>query len=785
MENMESQDFIQTSASTPSGVSGIVEKIAKDKSKNDVVADQPTINVKITKSNESLAAPNKAANPDDSKGIADILSTIEKSVSQIQKSIAAMVRVGGIKPKFQNIEKLPTKTTGIDKENKKTDGNSPVRATDSIEEILSKTIHDNKTIIKIQEQTKDINHAQLQTLKNIEKHTNPDTLDQHEKDREEAKKKSEGAVSGTSKDPKETKSEDKKESGSGGGILDAVKDGMSFVKSIKDTFKSISTGASAIGALFKKGPVGGRIKNALSILGAGGAEGGLAAAGEGGLAAAGEGGLAAAGEGGLAAAEATGEKATKAIGGKNIKSIISKIPGSQKIASVAAKAGGWMSKLIGKAKDLGGSLAKGKLGSILAKYAPKFKKIAGKALGPLLSVIMNAVDLYGTVKQVKDEAANGMGGEGGAGMERFDAGKDKIGKAIIKGLMGIGGSALGGFLGTFIPVPGLGTIIGSIGGDYVGKMVGDMVGNMLGGKGVYNTLEPLLKPLGLAIDTDSMTSEQKRYGKSVPGLESESDKIIAKDLAERDGSNPSDISRDDIENERMSRKNLNFERGAIYREQNPNNPEVKKYERARKRAIIDQKQLSSGQTEQNSVKSESKDSENRYLLTSEQQLYGKNTPGIQSEDSETIAKDLAKKSGSKSSDISSIEINNERKRRHILNFQAAAKYREQNPDDPEVIKDNKDREQLQKEFSSFHGSQGGAGAANLRPQPKPTGTSNEKRASSAMSVNEASRLNQMEEDKAIKPQISNNQTTIDNSSQTYLSGSEFYRPVATEVARRR
>ena len=46
-----------------------------------------------------------------------------------------------------------------------------------------------------------------------------------------------------------------------------------------------------------------------------------------------------------------------------------------------------------------------------------------------------------------------------------------------------GGAAIGGFLGTFIPIPVVGTLVGEI----VGEYVGDLIYHLINGKGVGPT----------------------------------------------------------------------------------------------------------------------------------------------------------------------------------------------------------------------------------------------------------------------------------------------------------
>ena len=166
-------------------------------------------------------------------------------------------------------------------------------------------------------------------------------------------------------------------------------------------------------------------------------------------------------------------------------------------ASAAKGIGGKVGGLFGKLKSGAQNLAKGKLGKIVSKFGPKIGGTLAKAVGPIISVITSAVDLYNTVKEAREEAADDP-----------KKAKEKVGLSIAKGIGKIGGSVVGGFAGTLLPVPGVGTIIGSLAGDFVGGFLGEQVGKILGGEKIYDILEPILKPLGLSIDVEDAQKEK-------------------------------------------------------------------------------------------------------------------------------------------------------------------------------------------------------------------------------------------------------------------------------------
>ena len=59
-----------------------------------------------------------------------------------------------------------------------------------------------------------------------------------------------------------------------------------------------------------------------------------------------------------------------------------------------------------------------------------------------------------------------------------------VGKRTAEALGSIGGAGLGGFLGSFIPVPGIGTILGAMAGDALGRWVGGALADAVGAEGL-------------------------------------------------------------------------------------------------------------------------------------------------------------------------------------------------------------------------------------------------------------------------------------------------------------
>ena len=163
--------------------------------------------------------------------------------------------------------------------------------------------------------------------------------------------------------------------------------------------------------------------------------------------------------------------------GKNLM----KIPGVKNVVQGAAKLGGKAlqagGKLLGKATGflkVGGKAAAGKVGGFAAKLfgkAAKFIAPAMKSAKPFVSKFFGKIPIVGPLV---------------VGIVSLISG-DPPGQALFKTI----GAALGGALGTFIPIPVLGTIIG----ETIGVFVGDMLYTLMFGGGLKAVGEKLKKQL--------------------------------------------------------------------------------------------------------------------------------------------------------------------------------------------------------------------------------------------------------------------------------------------------
>lgn len=164
-------------------------------------------------------------------------------------------------------------------------------------------------------------------------------------------------------------------------------------------------------------------------------------------------------------------KDTAAIG----KSVSGAATGAMNIGkSAVGGAGGFLSNLAGKAGSALSSMnpIKG-LTSFIGKNAGKVVKgiTSIPGLGAIISGVMGAVDIS-SIKSNPDLSV--------------DEKKEQIGRSIVGTLGQALGTIGGGALGTFIPVPGIGTLVGTLGGSWVGGKLAEVLADQLGGKGIYD-----------------------------------------------------------------------------------------------------------------------------------------------------------------------------------------------------------------------------------------------------------------------------------------------------------
>jgi hypothetical protein len=146
----------------------------------------------------------------------------------------------------------------------------------------------------------------------------------------------------------------------------------------------------------------------------------------------------------------------------------------QAVSGVASTGGGFFSNLAAKAGSALSSMnpVKG-LSSFIGKNAGKVAKsiVSLPGLGAIISTVMGAID----IASIKSDPELSV-----------DEKKEKIGRSIVGTLGQALGTVGGGALGTLIPVPGIGTLVGSLGGGWVGGKLAEVLADQIGGKGIYD-----------------------------------------------------------------------------------------------------------------------------------------------------------------------------------------------------------------------------------------------------------------------------------------------------------
>ena len=143
-------------------------------------------------------------------------------------------------------------------------------------------------------------------------------------------------------------------------------------------------------------------------------------------------------------------------------------------SGAAGGAGGWFSNMLGRAGNLLGKLNPTKLlQGPIAKGAGKIIKGIAKipGLGAIITGIMGAID----IASIKNNTELSK-----------EEKKEQIGKTIVKTVGEALGSVAGGALGTLIPIPGIGTLIGTIGGAWVGGKIAELLAEQIGPTKFYD-----------------------------------------------------------------------------------------------------------------------------------------------------------------------------------------------------------------------------------------------------------------------------------------------------------
>ena len=232
-------------------------------------------------------------------------------------------------------------------------------------------------------------------------------------------------------------------------IAIGVMQGLSFVKDSAKFLKNMKGGGGVIKNLNKgvKGLTG-------SLTNAAQASGGIVNNLDNAASAAGA-------KGGGAIMKASGKKVYGAAATSAVKA------GSASAAGGAAKSGGLFSKVIGGAKSIAGK-AGGAISNVAGKLNPK--QAIGKFLkGPNIGKFIKKIPYLGALIGPAIETYMLAQAVGGGADPRM------VGNQVVNAIGGLGGGILGSILGSFVPVPGVGTFVGSVLGDMAGRYVAGLV----------------------------------------------------------------------------------------------------------------------------------------------------------------------------------------------------------------------------------------------------------------------------------------------------------------------
>jgi hypothetical protein len=141
------------------------------------------------------------------------------------------------------------------------------------------------------------------------------------------------------------------------------------------------------------------------------------------------------------------------------------------VSSTASKVSGAASKALEFANPM----------TYIKKYMPKimdskgFKKVVSSIpkIGKIASLAMIAYDLMSQ-------------GAGIAAATKQGVGPQEIGKQIVMALGDLGGSVIGGALGSLIPVPGVGTLLGTFLGGLGGSALAGLIADNTDVSGIGN-----------------------------------------------------------------------------------------------------------------------------------------------------------------------------------------------------------------------------------------------------------------------------------------------------------
>lgn len=169
-----------------------------------------------------------------------------------------------------------------------------------------------------------------------------------------------------------------------------------------------------------------------------------------------------------------------------------------------SRAGGFLSSAASSVSGAVSSLNPLKaMGAAVKSGAPKIMKsvISVPGLGAILSGIMGAIDIS-SIKSDPNLTPEEK--------------KEQIGTRLVSTLGQALGSIGGGALGSLIPVPGIGTLIGSMGGMWIGGKLAELLAEAVGPKKIYDMVASI-PGVGSLIKVDSPEGTEPPTGAGAEG----------------------------------------------------------------------------------------------------------------------------------------------------------------------------------------------------------------------------------------------------------------------------
>ena len=237
-----------------------------------------------------------------------------------------------------------------------------------------------------------------------------------------------------------------------------------------------------------------------------------------------------------------GRQAVK-LGGQAVRYVGDKARAGVQFIGDKIKAGKeWLKKkVVGPLKArLGkfiGGMVKG--GGGIMKVLGKFARI------PIIGPIIEGFMLKGELGKLQEEYQASQDGPNPMTPKERDV---KAGQMVSKSVGSMAGAALGGIVGSFIPLPFVGTLIGAMGGHWLGGIVGDLIGKHILTDSLKESIGQFalrsLAPGAKASPKDPVVQPDPNY--VPPEYQDGYNQAAMQDFIWRPGAKPQPFSRNDI-----------------------------------------------------------------------------------------------------------------------------------------------------------------------------------------------------------------------------------------------